>query len=87
MFYSITMVCTYATSYTTVCDIYTCIIQYPTCSIDNSYYSTFYQGFVIPECILVADLNCFAILWAESHLSKRMVFSSCTRRANPLLPI
>ena len=36
-------------------------------------YNVCFQSFVVPECVLVADLDCFAALWTKSHLSKRIV--------------
>jgi hypothetical protein len=40
--------------------------------VDNSYYYIYKQRFVVQNA-LVADLGCFATLWAESHLSERIV--------------
>ena len=36
--------------------------------------------------VLVAGLDCFAALWAESHLSERIVYISCIK-ATPDPPI
>ena len=43
----------------------------------------YYQKLVLSEFALVADLNCFTVLWAESHLSKRVVFT--VAKSNPPL--
>jgi hypothetical protein len=56
---------------------------YLLCAISISILHAACQRFVVPECVLVAGLDCFAVLWAESHLSERVV---CTT-AIPIHPM
>ena len=47
------------------------VVHYVVCPTGCGYTLVF--RFVVSECALFAGLDCFAVLWAESHLSERMV--------------